>query len=33
MSLAALTVLDIGKAASVSAFKVGSTSSFEQCSG
>ena len=30
---AALTVFDIGKAANVSVFKVGSTSGFEQCLG
>ena len=33
LAVAILTVFDIGKAASVSAFKVGSTSRFEQCSG
>ena len=33
LAVAILTMFDIGKAASVSAFKVGSTSSFEQCLG
>ena len=33
LAVAILTVFDIGKAASVSAFKVGSTSRFEQCPG
>ena len=33
LAVAILIVFDIGKAASVSAFKVGSTSRFEQCSG
>ena len=33
LAVAILTVFDIGKAASVSAFKVDNTSRFEQCSG
>ena len=33
LAVAILTMFDIGKAASVSAFKVGSISRFEQCSG
>ena len=33
LAVVILTVFDIGKATSVSAFKVGSTSSFEQCLG
>ena len=33
LAVVILTVFDIGKAASVSTFKVGSTSSFEQCLG